>query len=330
MTVADESLLQVKDLVTVFHTEAGLARAVNGVNFELKRGKTLGVVGESGCGKSVTALSIMGLLPKPSGQVESGEILYGGKNLARLPAEEMYRIRGRHIAMIFQEPMTALNPVYSIYYQLAEILSVHFPTMTKGDLRDRCVELLTEVGIPAPEMRLNDYPHQLSGGMRQRVMIAIALACSPDILICDEPTTALDVTVQAQILDLMKELQEKNGMSLLFITHDLGVIAEVSDEVLVMYGGRCAEYAPVKELFKGPKHPYTKRLLQSMPRLTTPRKSRLPTIPGMVPGIFEMPGGCRFANRCDYALDICKRDAPEFEACGSQHRVACVRWRDID
>jgi peptide/nickel transport system ATP-binding protein len=320
-----EPILQVKDLVTSFQTEFGVARAVDGVSFDVTAGKTLGIVGESGCGKSVTSLSIMRLLPKPSGQVERGEILFKGQDILKMPTDEVYKIRGNRISMIFQEPMTALNPVHKIKKQLSESYRLHHPEMSKQDIYDSCLQMMEKVGIPAPKKRLDEYPHQLSGGMRQRVMIAIALACTPDILIADEPTTALDVTIQAQILELMQELQEQTGMAIIFITHDLGVIAEVCDEVLVMYGGRGAEHAPVKDIFAAPRHPYTKGLLESIPRLDSPHKKKLPTIEGMVPSLFDMPAGCRFENRCPFSVDQCKESPPPIETVGPNHQVRCYR-----
>jgi oligopeptide/dipeptide ABC transporter ATP-binding protein len=275
----NDPLLQVGGLATEFSTEQGLARAVDDVSFELAAGETLGIVGESGCGKSVT----------------------------------------------FQEPMTALNPVYRISRQLGETLALHFPDMDKAAIRDASLEILEKVGIPAPERRLKEYPHQLSGGMRQRVMIAIALSCQPDILIADEPTTALDVTIQAQILKLMKDLQQDTGMAILFITHDLGVIAELCDRVLVMYGGRVVEEADVETLFAAPRHPYTKGLLEAIPRLDKPAREMLVTIPGMVPSLHEFPPGCRFQNRCAYVEDQCRQQVPVLENIDGNHRVRCFR-----
>jgi oligopeptide/dipeptide ABC transporter ATP-binding protein len=323
-----EKILEVKNLVTSFQTENGSVRAVDGVSFSVPAGKTLGIVGESGCGKSVTSLSIMRLLPKPAGNIDQGEILYKGQDIAKLKPEDLYKIRGNNISMIFQEPMTALNPVHKISSQLGETFELHFPDMSKQEVHTACVEMLEKVGIPDPAERLNDYPHQLSGGMRQRVMIAIALACKPDILIADEPTTALDVTIQAQILELMKEFQKESGMAIVFITHDLGVIAEVCDEVMVMYAGRVAEKAEVKELFKNPKHPYTKGLLSSIPRLDSPHKKPLATIEGMVPSLFEMPEGCRFQNRCDFADEGCKK-IPKVTDLGNDHLVYCHKHQEV-
>ncbi|MEM7396251.1 MAG: ABC transporter ATP-binding protein [Verrucomicrobiota bacterium] len=292
-----EPILEISDLVTAFDTDDGRVTAVDSVSFDVPKGKTLGLVGESGCGKSVTALSIIRLLPRPMGQVLSGQVLLEGRNLLEVDREEMYKIRGNEIGMIFQEPMTALNPVHKVGKQLNEVYFLH-QQLGKKEARERSIEMLDKVRIPSPEIRIDEYPHQLSGGMRQRVMIAMALACHPRLLIADEPTTALDVTVQAQILDLMAQLQEEMGMSVILITHDLGVIAESCDEVVVMYAGRVVEKAPVKALFANPLHAYTRGLLGSIPKLDTPRKSRLPTIEGMVPSLWNMPEGCRFAPRC--------------------------------
>ncbi|MEF1282118.1 ABC transporter ATP-binding protein [Vibrio fortis] len=266
-------VLEVKDLEVTFDTDSEVVQVLHGVSFKVKKGKTLGLVGESGCGKSVTSMSIMGLLPKPYGQVVGGEILYNNQDLVTLPPDSMYEMRGNSISIIFQDPMTALNPVHSIGKQLMEVLALHRPELKKADRRQYAIKMLEKVKIPMPEKRIDEYPHNLSGGMRQRVMIAMALACKPDVLICDEPTTALDVTVQASILELMRELQQETGMAMLFITHDLGVVAEVCDDVAVMYGGRVVEYADVFELFDYPKHPYTKRLLGLMPSLDhTPKQ----------------------------------------------------------
>ena len=314
---------------TAFATDEGVVSVVDGVSFELAAGATLGIVGESGCGKSVTALSIMRLLPKPSGRVTSGRILFKGEDLLALPAEEYQRIRGNRIAMIFQEPMTALNPVHRIGLQLIEALDLHRPELSKREKTAAAVDLLDRVGIPAPDQRLRDYPHQLSGGMRQRVLIAIALACRPDVLIADEPTTALDVTIQAQILELMRELQQEYGMGILFITHDLGVIAELCDEVVVMYAGRVVERASATALFASPRHPYSEGLLASIPRLDSTPKSRLVTIPGMVPALSEMPEGCRFRNRCARASARCEVE-PRLVEAGAGRVVACHHAIGVD
>ncbi|ELX4122757.1 ABC transporter ATP-binding protein [Vibrio vulnificus] len=262
-----EVVLSVKNLETEFQTDDGAVQVLHGVSFDVKKGRTLGLVGESGCGKSVTSMSIMGLLPKPYGRVIGGEILYRGKDLVTLPADEMYAMRGDRISIIFQDPMTALNPVHTVGKQLMEVLKLHRPDLDRKARSEQALEMLKKVRIPMPEKRLDEYPHNLSGGMRQRVMIAMALACKPEILICDEPTTALDVTVQASILELINELQEETGMAVIFITHDLGVVAEICDDVAVMYGGKIVEYADVFELFDAPKHPYTERLMGLMPSL---------------------------------------------------------------
>lgn len=316
-------ILDIKNITTSFDTEAGRINAVDDISFSLNKGKTLGLVGESGCGKSVTALSIMRLLPKPVGKIEKGEVIYNGKDILKLTPDKMHEIRGGHISMIFQEPMTALNPVHKIEKQIGEMFLLHCRDLNKGGIRNRSIELLKKVGIPDPEKRLNDYPHQLSGGMRQRVMIAIALACKPDILIADEPTTALDVTIQAQILELIKDLQKDTGMSIIFITHDLGVIAQICDDVVVMYAGKIAETASSAELFKNPKHPYTQGLLSSIPRLENKRKIQLNVIKGMVPGLNEIPDGCRFQNRCPYVMKICKDQAPPMFFVNKDHYASC-------
>jgi peptide/nickel transport system ATP-binding protein len=300
MTPPDSSsngaILHVRDLVTAFDSDSGRLVAVDGVTFDVPRGRTLGIVGESGCGKSVTAFSITRLLPQPHGNVLSGSIEFNGRNLLGLPLDEMQNIRGDDISMIFQEPMTALNPVHTVGRQLAEAILLHHD-IPKAEVTRRSVEMLKHVRISAPEQRLGDYPHQLSGGMRQRVMIAMALINRPKLLIADEPTTALDVTVQAQILQLIAGLQKEMGMSVVLITHDLGVIAEVCDEVVVMYAGRIVERAPVRELFANPRHAYTQGLLGSIPRLDHTPKTKLKTIPGSVPSIDNLPNGCRFADR---------------------------------
>jgi len=325
-----ENLLEVKNLKTGFDTDAGLVTAVDGVSFSVKKGKTLGIVGESGCGKSVTSLSIMRLLPLPAARYLGGEIFFKGENLLALKTKEMHRIRGNNISMIFQEPMTALNPVHKIGKQLGEVFKLHHKSMTKEDIRKESQNILEKVGIPEASIRLDEYPHQLSGGMRQRVMIAIALACKPDVLIADEPTTALDVTIQAQILRLMANLQKDTEMGMVFITHDLGVIAEICDEVLVMYAGRVVESGPVYEIFENPKHPYTKGLLSSIPRLESKRKETLNTISGTVPSIFNFPEGCRFINRCKFSTDQCVAK-PNIEKVDGKddHEVACFHWREF-
>lgn len=317
-----ENILEVTDLITAFDTEAGLVRAVDHVSFSVPKGKTLGIVGESGCGKSVTAMSVVQLLPQPAGRVLQGTVSFKGRDLTGVSSREMRKIRGGEIGVIFQEPMTALNPVHRIGRQLSECLLLH-KKISKKEAWEESIELLKMVRIPAPEQRMGDYPHQLSGGMRQRVVIAMALACRPDLVIADEPTTALDVTVQAQILDLMKRLQEEMGMSLVLITHDLGVIAESCDEVVVMYAGRVVEKAPVKELFARPLHAYTKGLLASIPRLETEPKSELPVIPGMVASIADFVPGCRFCQRMERRGPTL-RERPEFIEASPRHWVeAC-------
>ena len=321
-------LLSVEELSAAFATEGGEVTVLDRVSFAIEAGETLGLVGESGCGKSVTALAIMGLLPKPAGRLVGGRIGFQGDDLGGVPVERLQRIRGNRIAMIFQEPMTALNPVHRVGRQLAEAYTLHAPAARALEAKKRALELLEQVGIPAPERRLSEYPHQLSGGMRQRVMIAMALASRPDLLIADEPTTALDVTIQAQILDLLRALQRETGMAILFITHDLGVIAELCSRVVVMYAGRVAEQATAAALFQRPRHPYTQGLLASIPRLEGTPKTVLSTIPGTVPGIGDLPAGCRFANRCPHAVDACQQRAPVLEDAATAHRVACHRWRE--
>jgi oligopeptide/dipeptide ABC transporter ATP-binding protein len=320
-------LLSVRDLAVAFDTDAGLLRAVDGISFSIPRARTLGLVGESGCGKSVTALSLLRLLPQPSGRIVGGEIRFAGVDLAAATSADLLRIRGGRIGMVFQEPMTALNPVHRIGRQLSEVFLLH-RTRDKAEAARLAVEMLAKVGIPAPEIRAQEYPHQLSGGMRQRVVIAMALACDPALLIADEPTTALDVTIQAQILDLLRSLQRDLGMAILLITHDLGVVAEMCDEVVVMYAGRIAEQGPVEEIFARPAHPYTRGLLSAIPRLEAERKSRLATIPGLVPTLAEMPSGCRFANRCPFAAPVCATQPP-LEPVSAGHTAACHRWREV-
>ena len=323
-----EVLLDVQDLAVEFDTEAGRARAVDCVSFTVRAGQTLGIVGESGCGKSVTALSILRLLPQPMGRIVGGRILFRGQDLVTAPQETLQQVRTGQIGMIFQEPMTALNPVHRIGKQLGEVLVLHQRVSPRTAL-ERSIELLDKVGIPSPELRVSEFPHQLSGGMRQRVVIAMALACRPALVIADEPTTALDVTIQAQIRELMKALQEEMGMSIILITHDLGVIAETCDEVLVMYAGRVAEIGTVEDIFGRPTHPYTRGLLESIPRLEYPRKTRLRTIEGMVPGLMELPAGCRFNNRCPHRIERCAAEAPSLSEVTGRHRVGCHRWREL-
>ena len=321
-------MLEVEELSLAFNTEVGPVTVVDRVGFHVDAGETLGLVGESGCGKSVTALAVMGLLPKPAGRVVGGKVVFDGQDLIGAPAEQLRGIRGNRISMIFQEPMTALNPVQRIGRQLAEGIILHEPGVAAAAARRRSLALLEQVGIPAAEQRLSEYPHQLSGGMRQRVMIAMALASRPDVLIADEPTTALDVTIQAQILELLRTLQRDTGMAVVFITHDLGVIAELCSRVVVMYAGRIAEQAPVEPLFHEPLHPYTRGLLASIPRLEDEPKTQLTTIPGTVPGIAELSAGCRFANRCPLAQARCSEQPPPLETLGGRRAVACHRWRE--
>ena len=320
-------VLEVDDIRTRFHTREGTVYAVNGVGFELDEGELLGVVGESGCGKSVTMLSMLKLLPMPPAEVVSGRALLDGKDLMALDPDELRRVRGAEVGFIFQDPMTSLNPVLTVGYQLTEPLRTHLG-MGRTDARRRAVELLGHVGIPAAEDRLSAFPHQLSGGMRQRVMIAIALACNPKLLIADEPTTALDVTIQAQILDLIKDLRRQSGIAIIWITHDLGVLAGLADRVVVMYAGEIVERADVGSLYGGPQHPYTRGLLHTLPRLDGTRDNRLATIPGQPPHLAEPPSGCPFASRCPHAFDTCRRENPPLLAVDSAHEVAC--WYDVD
>lgn len=316
-----DPLLAVDDLVTTFSTEEGLVTPVDGVSFTVEQGETVGVVGESGCGKSVTSLSILRLVPSPPGRIAQGRILFEGQDLLTLSEREMRAIRGRDIAMIFQEPMTSLNPVFTCGDQILEALRRH-QKVSATEARDQALELLHLVGIPLPEQRLGAYPHQLSGGMRQRIMIAMALCCHPRLLIADEPTTALDVTIQAQILDLLRHLKKQLSMAVLLITHDLGVVAETAERVVVMYAGKVVEEAPVRTLFHTPRHPYTEGLLRSIPRLDERRES-LPVIEGMVPNLLDLPSGCRFHPRCPRAERRCREEAPALRSFGEGHRVAC-------
>ena len=322
-------ILEVRDLEVEFSVDDGKIKVLDGVSFQVAPGKTLGIVGESGCGKSVTSLAIMGLLPRPHGQVVAGSIRFQGEELLSLPPDQMYKVRGNRISMIFQEPMTALNPVQTVGDQLMEVFSLHRPDFSKAQRKEAAIAMLQKVGIPEPAQRFAVYPHNLSGGMRQRVMIAMALACEPDLLICDEPTTALDVTIQAQILDLMKALQAQTGMAIIFITHDLGVVAELCDEVVVMYAGRAVERADIFELFDHPRHPYTHGLMASIPRLEDVPKSLLKTIKGQVPALHEMPAGCRFSNRCPHATEICVSTIPATEQLSDRHAVACHHWKEL-
>ncbi len=321
-----EALLSVRNLKTYFYTDEGVVRAVDGLSYDLQRGETLGVVGESGCGKSVHALSIMRLIPTPPGRIIDGQILFEGRNLLALSDEEMRRIRGNRIAMIFQEPMTSLNPVLTIGEQIAEAVILH-QKLDKRAAWERAIEMLDRVKIPLARERVKDYPHQFSGGMRQRVMIAMALSCNPSILIADEPTTALDVTIQAQILDLMRELQQEFGMSIIFITHNLGVVAEMCDNVVVMYAGRPVEHTDVRRIFKDPKHPYTWGLLHSVPKLYV-RQERLIPIEGQPPSLIDLPPGCPFAPRCPFVMEVCvQEDPPDFPV-GPDHTAKCYLYSD--
>jgi peptide/nickel transport system ATP-binding protein len=319
-------LLEVKNLRTGFKTDDGYFTAVDNISFHLEKGKTLGIVGESGCGKSVTSLSIMRLIATPPGKIESGEILFNGKDLLKLSEEEMRKIRGNDIAMIFQEPMTSLNPVFTIGNQISEAIALHQKGLSKQEIRQKTIDMLKLVGIPEADKRVDEYPHQLSGGMRQRVMIAMALSCNPKLLIADEPTTALDVTIQAQILDLVRKLQrEFNASMILIITHDLGVVAETCDDVAVMYAGRIVEYGSVEDIFYRPKHRYTKGLLDSIPHFETGhRRERLQTIKGMVPSLLNLPKGCRFADRCPAVGDDCRAKDPDLLPFGGKHIAACI------
>ncbi len=316
-------LLQVKDLQTSFFTPEGEVRAIDGVSFEIGEGKTLGLVGESGCGKSVTSLSIMRLIPSPPGKIVGGEIFYRGRDLLRLNNEAMRRIRGNEISMIFQEPMTSLNPVFTVGNQIGEAIKLH-QGLGKRETRQKTIDMLRLVKIADPESRVDSYPHQLSGGMRQRVMIAMALSCNPSLLIADEPTTALDVTIQAQILELIKELQQKiGGMALLLITHDLGVVSEQADNVAIMYAGKIVERSSTRAIFNRPFHPYTVGLLNSLPGIGGLKKKRLDAIPGMVPSPLHLPSGCRFRDRCPRAQEICAQTEPPLEEKEPGHTVAC-------
>ena len=321
-----EVLVELKNLRTHFFTDMGVAKSVDGISYSVRKGQTLGVVGESGCGKSVTALSIMGLIPQPPGKIVGGEIIFDGKDLTKFSQEDLRKIRGKDVAMIFQEPMTSLNPVYTVGDQIMEMILNH-EDVTEEEARKRAIGLLEEVGIPSPEKRVDEYPHQMSGGMRQRVMIAISLACSPSLLIADEPTTALDVTIQAQILELLNKLQRERGTAIIMITHDLGVVAETCDHVVVMYAGKIAEKADVVSLFNSPKHPYTNALFKSIPDLAGDG-NRLYTIKGMVPSAYDFPEGCRFRDRCEFATEACTTQ-PEEEEVSDGHFVACHNWRSI-
>jgi len=319
------SLLEVEGLKTYFYTEDGVVLAVDDVSFSIHKEETLGVVGESGCGKSVTALSIMKLVPHPPGKIMAGRVLFENEDLLVKTEPEMQRVRGNRISMIFQEPMTSLNPIFTVGGQIVESIMLH-QKMKKTEARERCIEMLRRVRIPSPERRIDEYPHQMSGGMRQRVMIAMALSCNPQLLIADEPTTALDVTIQAQILDLIRKLKEEFGMAMLLITHDLGVVSEVTNKVVVMYAGKIVEAAITQSVLRFPQHPYTIGLLESIPRVNEERE-RLRVIEGTVPNPYSTPEGCRFHPRCSYTKEICKREEPDLLEVEPEHRVAC--WRPV-
>lgn len=321
--MARRVLLDVKDLETTFFTDDGAVPAVDHISFSIKEGEILGIVGESGCGKSVTSLSIMGLVPSPPGKITNGEIILNGKNIVNFNEKQMRSVRGKDIAMIFQEPMTSLNPLFTIGNQLIEAIKIHNRSWSKKQAEERAIEIMKLVGLPRAEQLLRDYPHQLSGGMRQRVMIAMALVCDPKVLIADEPTTALDVTIQAQILKLMKDLNNRLNTSILLITHDLGVVAETCERVIVMYAGQVVEEAPVKEIFRNPQHPYTQGLIKSVPDMRF-KKDSLYSIPGSVPKPGSIKQGCRFAPRCEFATDACTKTVPELYETSKYHKVRCI------
>ena len=322
----NEKLVEIRNLKTHFHTEDGISPAVDGLSLHIERGETLAVVGESGCGKSVTSLSIMRLVPDPPGRIVNGEILFEGRDLLKISEYEMRKIRGNAISMIFQEPMTSLNPIYTIGEQIVETITEH-QSLSRKEALDKVVELLRLVGIPLPDRRVNEYPHQLSGGMRQRVMIAMALSCNPKLLIADEPTTALDVTIQAQILELMRKLKNELGMAIMLITHDLGVVAEMAQRVVVMYAGKVIEEGDVFSIFRQPLHPYTEGLLQSVPRMDSTREN-LHVINGVVPNPLKLPRGCRFSPRCPYVFDKCRETQPELQQVAPGRYVACFLGAD--
>ncbi|MGM0548170.1 MAG: ABC transporter ATP-binding protein [Bacillota bacterium] len=326
--MSKEALVEVNNLKTYFYTEEGVVKAVDGVDYEIYPGETLGIVGESGCGKSVTSLSIMRLVESPPGEIAGGEIKFKGRDLTKISEKEMRKIRGNDISMIFQEPMTSLNPVYTVGDQIMEAIMLH-KKVNRKEAKKQAIDMLQKVGIPLPEQRVDEYPHQLSGGMRQRVMIAMALSCDPQLLIADEPTTALDVTIQAQILELMNSLKKSYGMSIMMITHDLGVIAEVSDRVAVMYAGKVVEYTDVDTLFADPKHPYTWGLMNSIPKLDKD-VDRLEAIPGSVPSPLNFPEGCKFNTRCPLAEGKCYNEEPPLENAAEGHKVRCWRYEDLE
>ncbi len=326
MVMMKTPLLEVRSLTTRFFTEDGVVRAVEDVSFEIYPGEILSLVGESGCGKSVTGLSLLKLIPTPPGKIESGELLFDRKDLLNLEEKEMERVRGNDISMIFQEPMTSLNPVFTIGNQIMEALQLH-QSLDKKEARRKAIEMLDRVRIPSPEVRIDSYPHQLSGGMRQRAMIAMALSCQPKLLIADEPTTALDVTIQAQVLRLLKEIQREMGMAVMLITHDLGVVSEIADRVAVMYAGRIVESGPIEAIFGQMRHPYTKGLLESIPQLEEKRR-RLNAIPGQVPNPMDLPEGCKFHPRCYLMSDDCKKEEPPLFEVASNHFSRCLRWKE--
>jgi oligopeptide transport system ATP-binding protein len=319
-------LLEVRDLTTRFYTSEGVVHAVNGISYTLEQGEALGIVGESGCGKSVSVLSVMGLIPEPPGKITAGEVLYRGQDLLKLDRTEMQHLRGNEIAMVFQDPMTSLNPVLTIGHQIGESLSVHLG-MNAEEARARAVELLEVVGIPQPADRYDSYPHQFSGGMRQRAMIAMALACEPSIFIADEPTTALDVTIQAQIVDLVKSLRDRLGMAVIWITHDLGVVAGMVEKLIVMYAGFVVERGHIDDIYADPRHPYTLALLKSIPRVDRSANEKLATISGLPPDLLGLPPGCPFAARCAHAVERCRRENPRLRSIGINHEIAC--WVDV-
>ncbi len=322
------TLLEVKDLQTHFFTMDGVVKAVDGVSYDLEEGETLGLVGESGCGKSVSALSLMRLIPDPPGKIVNGEVVLDGEDILKIDMDDMRNIRGAKMSMVFQEPMTSLNPVLTIERQLTETLQLH-KGMSKAEARREGVDLLSRVGIPDPEQRIKQYPHQFSGGMRQRVMIAMALSCSPRLIIADEPTTALDVTIQAQILELMKSLTTEFGVALIVITHNLGVVARYADRVNIMYAGRIIERGTAREIYSNPRHPYTVGLLRSVPRLDLPRRAKLDPIEGQPPDLVNLPAGCAFRARCRWAVDKCATDTPVLQETGPNHWSACWRAEDL-
>lgn len=322
-----DRILEIANLQTIFHTRRGIAKALDGVDLVLKRGETLGIVGESGCGKTVLALSIMRLIPRPPGEIARGSIRFKESELLALSEKEMRSLRGKELSMIFQEPMNSLNPVLKVGEQIAEAIRLH-QGLSRSDALDKALEMLKLVSMPSAEERLNNYPHQLSGGMRQRVMIAMALSCSPTLMLADEPTTALDVTIQAQILDLINKLKEESGTSVILITHDLGVIAESAQYAAVMYAGKIVEYSAVEELFFRPMHPYTVGLMESTPRMTVidGREGELKAIPGTVPSLFELPRGCSFQDRCSHTMPVCRNDNPPITAIRPGHEVRCWKY----